>query len=126
MRIGAILPHHDPRIDPPSHYFSASTAAALCAERISQGWSVNGVERLQFAATRVSKFLIHLHTLEPISSIRHRFQDKSSRLAKVPIPRLLPPLPPQNLDLAYPEAWRTTSGHPHHAFLEGRLVAADL
>jgi hypothetical protein len=114
MRIGIILASHDPKLDRPSHFISSSLSALLLIEPKENGG---------FIAVKVSEALIWLKIDEPISSIKARY--RSSKPSLKPIPRLLPPRRPINLDLSYPEPGRTSIHHPHAAFVNACKFAAS-
>ena len=111
MRIGLVLRLHNPSVDPPSHFVSLKLAEALCRERINR----------VFTAIRVSKKIVHLQVDEPISEIKRRHKVSVTTLR--PVPKLLPPRRPENLDLSYPARGFESCRHGHQAFVNACLAA---
>ena len=132
LRVGVVLAPHNPQVDPPSHFVSRPFAAFLCSrplDNFARRVSPSPAPPPQPLAVRISKRLIHLTTAEGIAQLKVRFRPPAALpMGRRPIPRLLPPSPPINLDLDYPERWRVTVHHPHEAFLpeNSHALAADL
>ena len=97
------LKHENPEVDTPRH--SASKALALLATLAP--FTAKWADAL--------KTKLQLTTTETWKQVKQRVRPSSG--CKPAVPRLLPPRQPLNLDLAYPEAGRESSRHPHQAFL---------
>lgn len=122
MRVGIILFENDPKRDSPAHFVSRSMADSICRERVRL--VVKGVVSFLYVAVPISKKLIHLRVSESFANIKARH--KVGKACVKPMPRLLPPSQPINLDLAYPEANRESGRHPHQAFLDECKIARAL
>jgi hypothetical protein len=95
-RVLVYLKPQNPSLDSALHSCSRVLACLLLADRLARA--------IKAEQTLVA---IHLTTPETWRQVKDRFRKLPNR--SVIIPRLRPPLPPQNLDLSYPERSRVTS-----------------
>lgn len=109
MRVG-ILTVRQLHSDKPAHLASRNLTVKLLAFRFL------GCKPLAVVIKEdhLGPTLVQLVTDESWSDTKFRF--RTGKAASKPVYKLLPPSQPLNLDLAYPEANRITSIHPHEAF----------